>query len=467
MIVRRVTEPLIAQCGYLIACARTRQAILVDPVRDTKRYQLVAHEIGVSIMAVLETHAPSDYISGVREVLLASACRAYLSGETTPPVWFASNPSDWAPRVTFLRDGDTLTVGDLTIRAVLTPGHAAGGLSFFIEDQSSGVRVIATGDALLVGGAGRVEGGETECLRDSLSRLGSLPDDTVVLAGHTSGSSCGIVVALPGESTLGLERRFNRALRAVNDPAAFALATEGKQPDRPSYFSRVERINQTQRPTLIHQLLKPNELHGDIFVQLVSMPHTVVIDTRPWHRFALDGLEGALHVPLDRYFAPLVASGVAPDERLVIVCDRGDLDAIVDGLRLVGLDRIEGWIESTAYTHIDDSLLDLAEIEELTQAEAHAMNERGEVRFLDVRTTAEWLRGRIRGAQLMTLSQLPELADRLPRDQLTIAYCRTGARSARACSYLQRRGHRCATLQGGYWPWFGRGFPVDGADQPF
>ncbi|NDG63928.1 MAG: hypothetical protein EBY29_10755 [Planctomycetes bacterium] len=61
LIVRRITEPIIAQCAYFIACPRTRQAILVDPVRDPARYGAIANEIGLTITAILETHDPSDY----------------------------------------------------------------------------------------------------------------------------------------------------------------------------------------------------------------------------------------------------------------------------------------------------------------------------------------------------------------------------------------------------------------------
>ncbi len=466
MIVRRAIEPRISQCAYLVGCARTRQAILIDPVRNPARYQSMADEAGLSIMSVVETHTPSDYVSGVREVLLSTAARAYLSGETDPPAWFGSDGIDWTPRVTFWFEGDTLAVGDLRVTVLLTPGHAPGGLSLFIEDAVADVRVVATGDALLVGGTGRAEDGAEEQLRDALTRLASLPDDTVVLAGHTSGSACGFSVALPGESTLGIERRFNRALLTVGDAGAFATTTSQRQPERPSYFGRVEKINHGVAPALIHQLAPVSQIGGDVFVQLVSMPGTVVVDTRPWSEFAADGIEGALHAPLDKYFASLIATSFAPDERVIVVCAKGECDAVTDAMRLVGVDAIRAWIDSDVYAQIDQSLLNLTDAEELTQAAVRAMDEQGLVQFIDVRTTSEWLRGRIRGARLVSLSQLPELMGSLSRDKPIIAYCRTGARSARACTYLRRHGFKCATLQGGYWPWFGRGFPVEGADQP-
>ncbi len=466
MIVRRVTEPLIAQCAYLIACPRTRRALLVDPVRDATRYGLIAKEVGVSIVAVIETHAPSDYVSGVREFLVSTSARAYLSGETTAPKWCAGQSNDWAERVQFLRDGEEFSIGDLRARAILTPGHADGALSILVVHLPSGVQVILTGDALLPGGVGSSNDLESEVLRDSLLRLGQLDDATVILAGHTSGSSCGRSVNLPGETTLGIERRFNRVFQTLTDAAAFTSAVQERRPDRPSYFSRMEQVNQHERPSYVHQLSQPKEVDGDTFVQLLSIPRTVVLDTRSWTRFTSDAPEGALHIPLDRHFSPLIAVSVGPDERVAVICDRNQIGEITRALRLIGIDDMTGWIASDVFAMIDRSLLNYSDVDDISQHEAHRLFERGEAFFLDVRNTAEWLRGRIADARFMTLSQIPGLIGQIPRDKFVVAYCASGGRSARACAFLHRRGIECATLKGGYWPWFGRGYPVEGADLP-
>ena len=438
---------------------------MVDPVRDPLRYGAIANEIGLTITAILETHDPSDYISGICEMLTAHATHAYLSGETDPPHWYARDPSRWKRRVTFLKDGSTFAIGDLQARAILTPGHAAGALSISIEHPSSCLHVLLTGDALLPGGAGRTTAKDASELRDSLQRFASFPDHTIVLAGHLSGSSCGRAINLPGETTLGIERRFNPVLRALESADGFAAATCDNQPERPAYFSRIEQVHHSERPTLIQVLSIPPELDHDKLIQLVSFPRTVLIDTRPWHQFTFDGAEGALHVPFDRFFAPLIAAGIASDERVVCICESSQIRDIVRTLRLVGIDLIDGWISSDSYAMIERELMPLSEVDDISQHAAYAMYSRGECLMLDVRTTAEWLRGRIAGAKLTTLSQIAEHIDLIPRDKFVIAYCASGGRSSRACAYLNRHGIACATLKGGYWPWFGRDFPVEGADR--
>ncbi len=466
LIVRRITEPIIAQCAYFIACPRTRQAILVDPVRDPARYGAIANEIGLTITAILETHDPSDYISGVCEMLIAHSTHAYLSGETDPPNWYARDPNRWMRRVTFLKDGSTFAVGDLQARAILTPGHAAGALSISIEHPPSGLHVLLTGDALLPGGAGRTTAKDAIELRDSLHRFANLSDETIILAGHLSGSSCGRAINLPGETTLGIERRFNPVLRSIDRADEFTAATCDNQPERPTYFSRMENLHHSEQPALIQKLSSPPELHRDKFVQVISFPRTVVIDTRPWNQFTFDGVEGALHVPFDRFFAPLIAAGIASDERVVCICESGKIGDIVRALRLVGIDQIDGWISSGSYAMIERELMPLSEVDDISQHAAHEMYLRGECLMLDVRTSAEWLRGRIAGAKLTTLTQIAEHINQIPRDKFVIAYCAAGGRSSRACAYLNRYGIECATLKGGYWPWFGRDFPVEGADRP-
>ncbi len=465
MIVRRVTEPLIAQCAYFVACPRTRQALLIDPVRDVARYELIATEIGVTIMAVVETHSPSDYVSGVREFLVSTASNAYLSGETTPPRWYVLDGGVWAPRVKFLKGGDQFSVGDLQCTTILTPGHALGGISVLIAHPPSGVRVLLTGDALLPGGAGSADTDASDAMRDSLQRLGQFDDDTVVLAGHTSGTSCGLAISFPGETTLGIERSVNRIFRSADDAAAFAATSRECAPDRPSYFSKMERVNQSERAQLLQELTNPKEIDGDTFVQLLSIPRTIVLDTRSWIEFVSDAPEGALHVPLDRYFSPLIAASIAPDERIVILCGRKHVAEIVRALRIVGMDKVEGWIDRDVFAKIDRSLLNYSEVDDISQHAAHEKFMRGEVFFLDVRNTAEWLRGRIAGATLMTLSQIPHRIGEIPKGKFIVAYCALGGRSARACAYLHRRGFECATLKGGYWPWYGRDYPVEAADR--
>ena len=97
---------------------------------------------------------------------------------------------------------------------------------------------------------------------------------------------------------------------------------------------------------------------------------------------------------------------------------------------------------------------------EVSVKQAAELRDQG-VFVLDVREPDEWAQAHIPGATLIPLGELQNRVNELPKDQPVLVYCRSGNRSARACAYLRRRGFQVANLRGGYWPYAGRGFPVE------
>jgi len=461
MIIRRVTEPLLNQNCWIIACPRTRQALLVDPVRDPSACMAVAAALQVKVVRVLETHTPADYVSGVCEVLVRTAATALLSATEPKPSWYTERADRWRERVQFLSDGDTFRIGDVECGVMGSPGHTVGSISVLLTHAPTGTRALLAGDALLAGGLGALHPDHGAHMCETLRRLCLLPDDVLVLSAHEAGSACGTAIDMPGTTNIGVERRFNRLLSAVQKGDDHAVLQRLAQLDRPSYFARIESINQRTRVDLLPQGVTADRLHVDTFLQLLTLPNTVVVDTRSWSSFHVDGVVGAVHAPLDRYFMSTVGGAVDAEEDIVFVADVGEAEGVVHALRLLGLDRIRGWISTDDYNQLERGLVDYTDVEEIGIRSAADLHARGDCLMVDVRTSAEWGRGHVRGAELVTLSRLSEFLQRLPRDRMLILYCRSGGRSARACSFLARRGFKCATLQGGYWPWLGRGLPVE------
>ncbi|NBX36553.1 MAG: hypothetical protein EBR10_04935 [Planctomycetes bacterium] len=461
MIIRRVTEPLLSHNCWIIACPRTRQALLVDPVRDPSACLAAATDLRVNVVRVLETHTPSDYVSGVCEVLVRTAATALLSAAEPKPRWYSERADRWRDRVQFLTDGDTFRIGDLECGVMHSPGHTVGSITVLLSHPATGTRALLAGDALLAGGLGALHPDHGGHMCETLRRLCLLPDDVLLLSAHDAGSACGTGIELPGATNIGVERRFNRLLVAVQMGDDSAVLQRLAQLDRPSYFARIESINERSRVDLLLQGTAPDRLHQDTFLQLLTLPNTMVIDTRSWSSFRADGVVGAVHAPLDKDFMTTVGTAVDSEEDITFIADANEAHEVVHALRLLGLDRIRGWIATEDYNQLERGLLDLSDLEEIGIRRAADLYARGECVMLDVRTSTEWGRGHVRGAHLVTLSQLAEHVQRLPRDRLLVAYCRSGGRSARACSFLARRGFNCATLQGGYFPWLGRGLPVD------
>ena len=116
MLLERIYDEDLAQASYVIGCQAKNEAIVVDPRRDVQEYLDLAAHHGMTITHVTETHIHADYLSGTRELAHATGAQIHLSGE---------GGEDWAYGFegNLLKDGDTVTLGNITVEAVHTPGH--------------------------------------------------------------------------------------------------------------------------------------------------------------------------------------------------------------------------------------------------------------------------------------------------------------------------------------------------------
>lgn len=164
---------------YLLIDATTRDAILIDPVdHQLERDMAVLRDAGASLAWVVETHAHADHITSAGHVAMQTGAKTA-----------APSGCDIKPAQMQLIDGDTLTFGTQVLRAIHTPGHTAGSMSYLWEEATPDgpLRRIFTGDALLIDGCGRTDfqSGDAGTLYDSLTRkLFALPDDTLVFPAH-------------------------------------------------------------------------------------------------------------------------------------------------------------------------------------------------------------------------------------------------------------------------------------------
>lgn len=181
---------------YLLIDAATRQALLIDPVdHQLERDMALLQACGATLAWVVETHAHADHITSAGHVALQTGARTA-----------APSGCDIQPAQKQLIDADTLQFGTQTLRAIHTPGHTAGSMSYLWEEATPAgpVRRVFTGDALLIDGCGRTDfqSGDAGTLYDSLTqKLFALPDDTVVYPAHDYKGRTA--------STIGFERANN------------------------------------------------------------------------------------------------------------------------------------------------------------------------------------------------------------------------------------------------------------------
>src|SRR5687767_15595169 len=119
MLLKRFYDDKLAQASFLVGCAATGEALVIDANRDVDQYLEAASAEGLRITHVTETHIHADFVSGSRELALRTGARLLLSAEGGPGWWYAFAGEAGA---TFLRDGDSFMVGNIRFDALHTPG---------------------------------------------------------------------------------------------------------------------------------------------------------------------------------------------------------------------------------------------------------------------------------------------------------------------------------------------------------
>jgi hydroxyacylglutathione hydrolase len=245
---RQLLNETTACASYLLGCKTHSAFAVVDPHVDlVDEYVAIADGQDAAIVAVLDTHLQADHVSGLPEVVARTGATAYLPEDAG--VDFEHHA---------LRDGEVIKLGNTEIAAIATPGHAQAHHAYVVTDRTRGDEpwFVLTGDALLVGDAGRpdlhAQGGRTveemarTLYRSLTERLLSLPDELLVYPAHYSGSVCGRGLSANPGSTIGFERRHNPALRFDSEDA-FVEALVNDIPPAPPLQAEIVAANRTGR----------------------------------------------------------------------------------------------------------------------------------------------------------------------------------------------------------------------------
>jgi hydroxyacylglutathione hydrolase len=203
--IRWTTLGMVATNAYLVADTSTNNAVLIDPVDEAQTLVEMAQAAGWTIRLVLATHAHFDHVLASAELVEQTGAPFYIHSEAAPyldhlPETGVRFVGQRFPKAAepdrLLADEETVELDGIKLRALYTPGHAPGHLSFLL----AGEKTVFSGDALFAGAIGRtdLEGGSLAVLMNSIkTKLLPLDDDVRVLPGHGD------------ETTIGRERRTN------------------------------------------------------------------------------------------------------------------------------------------------------------------------------------------------------------------------------------------------------------------
>jgi glyoxylase-like metal-dependent hydrolase (beta-lactamase superfamily II)/rhodanese-related sulfurtransferase len=193
MIFRQMFDPQSSTYTYLLGDRGTGEAVLIDPVfEQVRRDAALIDELGLGLVATLETHVHADHVTGAWLLKRRTGSRIMLA---------AASGAEGADR--YLAEDDVVAVGGRRLLVRATPGHTNGCVTYVLDDRG----IAFTGDCLLIRGSGRTDfqqGDPAAMYRSVHDRIFSLPDDCLLYPAH---DYRGLTVTSVGE-----ERRFNPRL---------------------------------------------------------------------------------------------------------------------------------------------------------------------------------------------------------------------------------------------------------------
>lgn len=238
MILRQFLHASPVAASYLFGCGGRAAAAVVDPVGDIDPYLRTAEETGMRFRYVIDTHLHADHVSAGRELAEAAGAPYVLFAEAKTAFPFHG-----------VRDGDILELGNVTIRVQHTPGHTPEHISLLVTDHTRADEpwFVLTGHTLMVGDLGRTELATNaeegaRVLFRSVQRLKALPDYLEILPGAYSGSVCGRSLSGKPTSTIGFEKRHNKAFRIENEEV-FVRAMVADIPPPPAEAAEIRAVN--------------------------------------------------------------------------------------------------------------------------------------------------------------------------------------------------------------------------------
>ncbi|MBD0351797.1 MAG: MBL fold metallo-hydrolase, partial [Flavisolibacter sp.] len=320
MFIKQLYTGCLSEAAYYIES--NGEAAVVDPLRDIEVYLQLAAERKATIKYILETHFHADFVSGHIDLAKATGATIVYGPDTATafPVYVA-------------KDGETFSIGDITITVLHTPGHTLESACYLLKDEQGKDHCIFTGDTLFVGDVGRPDLAQkgveltmndlAGMLYDSIQqKIVPLADDVIVYPAHGPGSACGKQLGPDTSSTIGHEKQTNYALKAENKEAFINAVIEGL-PEPPQYFPINAQINRQGYDSLDEVLqhgLKPLSIEE---VKEALQNDVLLLDTRPAAQFIHGFIPGSIFIGLEGRFAEWAGSLLPFDKPIILVTEEG------------------------------------------------------------------------------------------------------------------------------------------------
>jgi glyoxylase-like metal-dependent hydrolase (beta-lactamase superfamily II)/rhodanese-related sulfurtransferase len=450
MKIEQIYTGCLAQGAYYIES--NGEAAVVDPLREVDAYIQKAERDGARIRYVLETHFHADFVSGHLD----------LARRTGAEIVHGPN-ADTAFKARIAGDTEELTLGNIRIKVLHTPGHTMESTCYLVLDESGMAKALFSGDTLFIGDVGRPDlaqqaSGMTKeelagLLYDSLrTKIMPLPDHLVVYPAHGAGSACGKNMSSETTDTLGHQKKTNYALRPEMTREEFIKETTDGLTVPPAYFPLNVTLNKTGYDS-VDEVIRRGEraLSPEVFERTANETGAVILDTRDPEVFADGFIPNSINIGIDGNFAPW-AGALIPDihQQILLVTDEGREEEVIIRLARVGLDQTMGYLAGgfaawKAAGKATDNIFSISADEMAARLQQKPMS------VWDVRKSGEYAREHVVGAVNWPLDYINENMRNLDKETDAYVHCAGGYRSMIFLSILRARGFdRLVQVRGGF-----------------
>ncbi len=449
MTVEQIYTGCLAEAAYYIESKG--EAVIIDPLRETAPYLERAKADGAKIKYVLETHFHADFVSGHLDLAKKTGAEIVF-GPTAQPAFEAH----------IAKDGEILNVGDVKIKVLHTPGHTMESTTYLLIDENGNENAIFTGDTLFIGDVGRPDlAVKSDLTREDLaghlydslrSKIMPLSDEVKVFPGHGAGSACGKKMAKETESTLGIQKATNYALRADMTKEEFVKEVTEGLVDPPQYFPKNAVMNKMGYESIDDVLKKGiTALNPREFETVAEAEEALIIDTRPEQEFVKGFIPNSIFIGLDGSFASWVGTLIVDlKQAILFIAPEGREEEVVTRLARVGYDNTLGYLKG-GITSWKAEGRELDTIEEVSAAALAEIVKKNNVKVLDVRRTSEFEAQHVKGFENFPLDFINKNMSAVNRENKYYLHCQSGYRSVVAASILRARGfENLVNVAGGF-----------------
>lgn len=419
--VHQFNDSHLSQYGYLIIS--NGKAAAIDPPRDVQPMLDMLAKENATLTAIFETHPHADFVSGHVELHKTTGAPIYVS--TLLGAEYEHTAFD---------TGDSITLGNITLHALNTPGHSPDSISVLVRNPDGDDQALFSGDTLFVGDVGRPDlrekTGNIQAKREELAGmmydtvqniLKKLPDDVVVYPAHGAGSLCGKALRDAPSTTIGEEKNSNPAFAEMSKEQFVSMLTEG-QPFIPQYFPFEVGINKAGARSIKDSL-------ADI-PRITEIPsNTLVLDTRSASQYNKGHIPGALHIAENGLrFETWLGTIVAPTEQCVVVVENDEARTrVLKRIAAIGYEQNIVGVYSGAIGDTESTPIDVDEL----KASATQYT------IVDVRQAYENERDPVFSHALnIPLNELRDRVSEIPQDKPIAVHCAGGYRSMVAESII-------------------------------